>query len=107
MTVAKDFLVRVDSYCSLVAYREMGTGTLDGETRQQLIRLSHEARAGYEAPPDTTPPVTVVSSYSIALRCEECDQQFVLYDPNAERGHEIAVVDLVADAQRHARECGG
>jgi hypothetical protein len=43
VTVDTDFLVRVDSWCSLVAYRG-----LDDEAREELKKLSIEARKMYE-----------------------------------------------------------
>jgi hypothetical protein len=42
--VDRDFLVRVDSYCSLVAYRR----DLAPEVIENLKRLSSEARTLYE-----------------------------------------------------------
>jgi hypothetical protein len=37
----------------------------------------------------------------ITLRCEDCDERFVVLDPHAERGHAFTPGDLVAFARKH------
>ena len=46
--VDRDFLVRVDSYTSLIAHRYMSGVPMD--VRDELAKLSGEARAKYEVP---------------------------------------------------------
>jgi hypothetical protein len=55
VVVTKDFLIRVDSYCSLVAYRH--PGDIPRDVIEQLKRLSGEARQLYERldTPDNQP----------------------------------------------------
>jgi hypothetical protein len=48
---------------------------------------------------------TFLSAYTFSLRCEDCDQVFITYDPNAERGPRISVGDVANDTARHRREC--
>lgn len=49
--------------------------------------------------------VTVGAFGQFFLTCGDCDQTFITYDPNAERGHPISLGDVVSDATRHAKEC--
>jgi hypothetical protein len=49
--VPREFLVRVDSYASLVAYRY--PGGVPADVVEELKRISAEARTAYEAEPES------------------------------------------------------
>lgn len=50
--------------------------------------------------------VRITGDRLIGLWCDDCDEFVIVYNPQAERSHEVTAGDLHADAERHASRCG-
>jgi hypothetical protein len=50
--------------------------------------------------------VRITDDRLIGLWCDDCDEFVIVYNPQAERSHEVTAGDLHADARRHANTCG-